>query len=138
MGAPAQAVRVGAAGRRGRSHRPERRAGEIEYLKERGVRLVVSLMTTRHNLAAYEAAGLAWRHAPGAGLDDLLVLLRRELRGRGAVALHGDRRTELPVAVCVAHLRDVRGMDPSAALAAAAAAGLDVDVAEVERTLSAG
>jgi len=34
----------------GRSHRPERRAAEIEYLKESGVRLVISTMTTRHNL----------------------------------------------------------------------------------------
>ena len=48
----------------GRSHRPERRAAEIEYLKERGVRLVVSVMRTRHNLDAYEAAGLAWLHVP--------------------------------------------------------------------------
>src|SRR6478672_2895471 len=34
----------------GRSHRPERRAEEIEYLTERGVRLIVSTMPTRHNL----------------------------------------------------------------------------------------
>ncbi|MBN1529610.1 MAG: hypothetical protein JW895_11150 [Thermoleophilaceae bacterium] len=130
----------------GRSHRPERRAAEIEYLKERGVRLVISLMRTRHNLEAYEAAGLAWRHEPGATLDDVLALLRRELRGRGAVAIHGDHRTGLPVAVCAAHLHDARGADPAGALAAAAAAGLGVDAAacelvgvdpgEVERRLS--
>ncbi len=36
----------------GRSHRPERRAAEIAYLRESGVRLVVSCMTTRHNLPA--------------------------------------------------------------------------------------
>jgi hypothetical protein len=111
----------------GRSHRSGRRAAEIEYLKERGVRLVVSVMRTRHNLAAYEAAGLAWRHEPEATLDELVVLLRRELRGRGAVAIHGDRRTELPVAACVALL----DADP------AAASALDVDVREVERLLSA-
>jgi hypothetical protein len=110
----------------GRSHRPERRAGEIEYLKERGVRLVVSVMRTRHNLAAYDAAGLAWRHAPQATLDELVALLRRELRGRGAVAIHGDRRIELPVAACLALL----GADP-------AAVSLDVDMGEVERLLSA-
>src|SRR5215210_6510371 len=40
----------------GRTHRPDRRAAEIEYLRRRGVRLVVSVMRTRHNLAAYEAA----------------------------------------------------------------------------------
>jgi hypothetical protein len=135
----------------GRSHRPERRAGEIEYLKERGVRLVVSLMATRHNLAAYEAAGLHSRHLPLKGadeLEELLALLRRELRGRGAVAVHGNRRTGLPAAVCAAHLHAARGADPVAALAAAAAAGLDVDAeacrlvgvdpGEVGRRLSAG
>src|SRR3954453_19610678 len=35
----------------GRSHRPERRAAEIAYLRAHGVLLVVSTMTTRHNLA---------------------------------------------------------------------------------------
>jgi hypothetical protein len=96
----------------GRSHRPERRSREIDHLKERGVRLVVSLMPTRHNLAAYDAAGLAWRHLPvdgPAALEQLLALLRRELRGRGAVAVHGDRRTGLAAAVCAAHLREARG-----------------------------
>ena len=78
----------------GRSHRPERRAAETEYLSASGVRLVVSVMRTRHNLAAYEAAGP--RLAPRAGrltrrtrqavLEELLPLLRRELRRRGAVA----------------------------------------------------
>jgi hypothetical protein len=134
----------------GRSHRPERRSGEIEHLMERGVRLVVSLMTTRHNLPAYDAAGLPWRHLPvdgPAALEELLALLRRELRGSGAVAVHGDRRTGLAAAVCAAHLHEARGEDPAAALAAAARAGLDldagacrlvgVDPAEVERRLSA-
>src|SRR5687768_862239 len=82
----------------GRSHRPERRAAEIAYLEGEGVRLFISTMATRHNLGAYEAAGLAWHHVPvesaqrGAdALEELLPLLRREMRRRGAVALHGDR-----------------------------------------------
>src|SRR6266536_712690 len=73
----------------GRSHRPERRAAEIAYLQAHGVRLVVSTMATRHNLADYERAGLAWHHVPvtsaGEGadaLEELLPLLRRELRRR--------------------------------------------------------
>jgi len=139
----------------GRSHRPERRAEEIDYLKDRGVRLVVSVMRTRHNLAAYEAAGIEWRHVPvaapedgPAALEELLGLLRRELRKRGAVAVHGDRRTEFPSALCAAHLHEARGGDPAAALAAAANAGLDtgvqacelvgIDPPELERLLSAG
>src|SRR5215204_3437702 len=59
----------------GRGHRADRRAAEIEYLRARGVRLLVSVMRTRHNLAAYEVAGLDWHHVPG-----------RADRGRGGAA----------------------------------------------------
>jgi hypothetical protein len=117
----------------GRSHRTERRAAEIDYLRGRGVRLVVSVMPTRHNLAAYEAAQLAWHHVPvarteeGAGaLEELLPFLRRETRARGAVAIHGNRFTDFVAAVCAAHLYDVRGLDPALGLAQATAAGLTV------------
>jgi hypothetical protein len=117
----------------GRSHRGERRAAEIEYLRSRGVRLVVSVMRTRHNLAAYEAAGLDWHHVPvqsaeeGADqLEELLPLLEGELGRRGAVAIHGDRHTDFVAAVCVAHLHSARGTDPVAALAAAERAGLTI------------
>jgi len=117
----------------GRSHRPDRRDAEIAYLKERGVRLVISTMTTRHNLADYEAAGLEWHHVPvpscaeGAdALEELLPLLRRELRRAGAIAIHGNRHTDFVAAVCAAHLDDHRGVDPALGLESAAAAGLTV------------
>jgi hypothetical protein len=117
----------------GRSHRPERRAEEIDYLVSSGVRLVVSTMTTRHGLSAYEEAGLEWHHVPvescaGAegALEELLGFLRRELRRRGAVAVHGNRHTDFVAALCAAHLHEVRGLDPAAGLAEAAAAGLMV------------
>src|SRR5215218_639128 len=120
----------------GRTHRPDRRAAEIEYLRGRGVRLVVSVMRTRHNLAAYEAAGLGWHHVPvpnaeeGADqLEELLPFLEQELRRRGAVALHGDRHTDFAAAVCAAHLHAARGADPAAALAAAERAGLTINPA---------
>lgn len=117
----------------GRSHRPGRRAAEIAWLRANGVRLVVSTMVTRHNLGDYERAGLDWRRVPVAAtedgaeaLDELLALLGRELRRRGAVALHGDRRTDFVAAVCAAHLHALRGVQPARALSAAAAAGLEV------------
>jgi hypothetical protein len=117
----------------GRNHRPERRRAEIEYLGSRGVRLVVSVMRTRHNLSSYEAAELDWHHVPVARtedgadqLEELLPLLRRELRRRGAVAIHGDRYTDFVAAVCAAHLHDARGTDPAVALAEAERAGLTV------------
>ena len=117
----------------GRSHRPARRQAEIAYLKAHGVRFVVSTMKTRHNLEGYEEAGLGWHHLPvesaaeGAdALEELLPVLRRELRGRGAVAAHGNRHTDFVAALCAAHLHDARGADPAASLAAAARAGLMV------------
>ena len=117
----------------GRSHRPERRAAEIEYLEAHGVRTVVSLMTTRHNLAAYDEAGLGMFHVPLAsyaeaaeGLDELLKLLKRALRGRGAVAIHANRHTDLPAAICAAHLYAEHGIDPVDSLSAAAEAGMVV------------
>jgi hypothetical protein len=115
----------------GRSHRPDRRAAEIGYLKASGVRLVVSLMTTKHNLAAYEEAGLEVLHVPLPGweearetLPELAATLRRELRRRGAVAVHANRHTDLPAAVCAAAAALAWGSDPVAALAEAEAAGL--------------
>ena len=117
----------------GRSHRPERREAELEYLAERGVRLVISTMPTRHNLGHYDDAGIEWHHVPvtscaeGAeALDELLPLLRRELRRRGAIAVHGNRRTDFVAALCAAHLHETKGLDPLDGLAAAATAGLDV------------
>jgi hypothetical protein len=117
----------------GRTHRVDRRAAEIEYLKGSGVRTVVSVMTTRHNLAAYDAAELSWHHVPVArtedgaeALEELLPLLRRATRGRGAVAIHGNLYTDFVAAVCAAHLHDLRGVDPALALGRAAAAGLMV------------
>jgi hypothetical protein len=118
----------------GRSHRPDRRAAEIAYLMSKGVRLCVSTMSSRHNLGAYESAGLAWHHVPVASaqqgadaLEELLPLLRRELRRRGAVAVHGDRHTDFVAAVCAAHLHEARGVEPAEALARAASAGLTVN-----------
>src|SRR6187431_2984299 len=78
----------------GRSHRPERREAEIEYLAGAGVRLVISLMQTRHNIDAYEQAGLAAIHLPVEedldGLLEAVEVVRRETRKSGAVAIHAN------------------------------------------------
>ena len=117
----------------GRSHRPGRRDAEIEYLLSKGVRLVVSTMTTRHNLAAYEAVGLPWHHVAvdsceGADtqLEELLRLLHREVRPAGAVAVHGNRHTDFVAALCAAYMYEHKGTAPEAGLAEAAAAGLTI------------
>jgi hypothetical protein len=114
----------------GRSHRPERRQAEIEYLTEAGVRLVVSLMSTRHNFGDYDDAGMAAIHLPVAhdadGLAEVLEVLRRETRKPGAIAVHDNRYTDFVAAVCAAHLLDHRGTPVEDSLDAAMDAGLVV------------
>jgi hypothetical protein len=84
-------------------------------------------------LAEYTRAGVPWRHVPVASaagaagaLEELLPLLRRELRKRGAVAVHGDYQTDFVAALCAAHLHEANGVDPAVGLVRAAAAGLQV------------
>ena len=114
----------------GRSHRPERREAEIEYLKQSGVRVVISLMQTRHNLGDYEKAGMAAIHLPvdqdEDGLMEVVEVLRRETRKPGVVAIHANRYTDFVAAVCAEHLRELRGTDVEDSLEAAAEAGLVV------------
>ena len=69
----------------GRSHRAARRDAELAYLIGKGVRMCISTMSSRHNLGAYELAGLEWHHVPvescagaEAALEELLGFLRRE------------------------------------------------------------
>jgi hypothetical protein len=97
------------------------------------VRQIISTMTTRHGLGDYEAAGIEWRHVPVASceqgaeaLDELLQVLRRELRTRGAVAVHGNRHTDFVAALCAAHLHQERGVALEVALLEAVEAGLTV------------
>ena len=117
----------------GRSHRRKRREEEIDYLRARGVRLVISVMASRHNLADYDRAGLEWHHVPvpstangAAALEELLAILKKELKAKGAVAVHGNSHTDFAAALCAAHLHEVRDIDPAEALAAAGRAGLQI------------
>src|SRR4051795_4778293 len=114
----------------GRSHRPERRAAEIGYLKAAGVRTVISLMPTRHNLSAYEEAGLDAIHLPVEedhdGLLEAVEVVRRETRKPGAVAIHANRHTDFIAAVCARHLYELRGIPADESLQKAIDAGLVV------------
>src|SRR4051812_19200187 len=114
----------------GRSHRPERRVAEIEYLKQAGVRTVISVMQSQHNKGAYEDAGIGFVHVPVEedrdGLFEVCEVVRRETRKPGAVALHGNRYTDFVAAVCAQHLCDQRGIDVEDSLENAIDAGLVV------------
>lgn len=126
----------------GRSHRPERRAEEIEYLRQAGVQVVVSLMPTRHNMTAYEAAGLRAIHLPvdedADGLLDAVEVVRKEARKRGAVALHANRHTDFVAAVCAVYVAERYDRPLEEALAEAEAAGLTVTPESAELARSAG
>lgn len=93
---------------------------------------VISTMPSRHNLAAYEEAGLRWLHLPVMddewedALEQLLVILQRELRRAGAVAIHGNRHTDFVVAVCAAYLDYRYAVPVEEGLARAEEAGLTV------------
>ena len=122
----------------GRSHRPERKRQEIEYLEGKGVRVVISTMKTRHNLADYDAAGLDWHHVPvdscegaDAQLDEVLAIIKREYRTPGAIAVHGNRYTDFPAAVCAAYLYQEWAFSLEKALELAVEAGLTVTPAAV-------
>ncbi|HEX6713413.1 MAG TPA: hypothetical protein VF066_08505 [Thermoleophilaceae bacterium] len=114
----------------GRSHRPERREAEIEYLKQSGVRVVISLMKTRHNLDNYTDAGLEAIHLPveqdEAGLLEAVAVVKRETRKRGAVAIHDNRYTDFVAAICAYHLSELRDISLDDAFALANAAGMSV------------
>ena len=114
----------------GRSHRPQRREGEIEYLGDAGVRVVISLMRTKHNLSAYEDAGMQAIHLPVEedrdGLLEAVEVVRRETRKPGVVAIHANRYTDFVAAVCAQHLYDHRGVPVEDSLEAALDAGLVV------------
>jgi len=92
------------------------------------VHTVISTMRTRHNLSAYEEAGLDWIHIPVEededGLEHVLAVLRRKLRRAGAIAIHANRRTDFVAAVCAAYLDDAYGIPVEEGLARAAEAGL--------------
>lgn len=114
----------------GRSHRPARREADIEYLRESGVRVVISLMKSRHNFDAYEAAGIEAIHLPveqtDEGLYEAAAVVKRETRKRGAVAIHDNRYTDFVAAVCAYHLLEHRGTPIEESLESAAEAGLAV------------
>jgi hypothetical protein len=88
----------------GRSHRPERRAAEIEYLN------TIHLPVEQNETGLLEAA----------------EVVRRETRKKGAVAIHDNRYTDFVANVCAYHLFDQRGTPIEESLEAAAEAGLAV------------
>ena len=58
-----------------RAHRPVRRQEEIIWIREQGFARVVSLLTSPHNLHAYDELGVSWEHIPLPLHDDPRVMM---------------------------------------------------------------
>ena len=58
-----------------RSHRPVRRQEEIIWIRGQGFSRVVSLLSSPHNLHAYDELGVAWEHIPLPAHDDARPVL---------------------------------------------------------------
>ena len=58
-----------------RNHRRVRRQEEIIWLREQGFTRVVSLLTSTHNLHAYDEMGVTWSHQPLGPQSDVRAVL---------------------------------------------------------------
>lgn len=58
-----------------RNHRPVRRQEEIIWLREEGFSRIVSLLTSPHNLHAYDQLNVPWSHLPFGPTDDAREVL---------------------------------------------------------------
>ena len=94
-----------------RNHRPVRRQEEIIWLREEGFNRVVSLLTSPHNLHAYEQLGLAASHIPyppGADPREMLPELFDALDGWIAagekVLVHMEELSDQLMGIMAAYL----------------------------------
>jgi len=94
-----------------RAHRPVRRQEEIIWIREQGFTLVVSLLSSPHNLHAYDELGVAWEHLPfgphdGARevLADLLPKIRRWLATGERILIHQEELSDRLQGVAAGYL----------------------------------
>jgi len=80
-----------------RTHRRVRRQEEIIWIREQGFARVVSLLTSPHNLHAYDELGVKWEHLPldphgdtAALLTELYPRLRDWLAAGERVLVHQE------------------------------------------------
>jgi len=109
-----------------RNHRPVRRQEEILWIRSEGFTRVVSLLSSPHNLHAYDELGVTWSHIPFGPLDDprtvlpdLYQQLRDWLADGGRVLVHQEEMGDRLMGVVAGYLRWA-GMLPSGPQAIAA------------------
>ena len=103
----------------GANHRKVRRQEEIIWIREQGFSRVVSLLSSPHNLHAYDELGVTWSHVPFAPHDDASVVLAdlyskiRDWLGAGErILIHQEELSDRLMGVVAGYLR-WSGMVPS-------------------------
>lgn len=75
----------------GGNHRRVRRQEEIIWIRENGFGCVISLIPAPHNLHNYDELGVAYRHRPFTGTEDLQQWLTAFYRELDALLLEGSK-----------------------------------------------
>jgi hypothetical protein len=95
-----------------RNHRRVRRQEEILWLRGEGFTRVVSLLTSPHNLHAYDELEMAWAHIPfgahddpHAVLPDLYIQLREWMGAGERLLVHHEELSDRLMGVVAGYLR---------------------------------
>jgi len=75
----------------GENHRRVRRQEEIIWIREQGFSRIVSLLSSPHNLHAYDDAGVKYTHIPFASQDEPEEVLARVYAELGALLDAGEK-----------------------------------------------
>jgi hypothetical protein len=94
------------------NHRKVRRQEEILWLRGQGFDRVVSLLSSTHNLHAYDELGITWSHFPSTGgtdptelLCDLYPALATWLRQGERILLHQEELGDRLMGIVAGYLR---------------------------------
>lgn len=94
-----------------RDHRKVRRHEEIVWLRNQGFTRVVSIMTSPHNLHAYDELGIGWSHLPfapkgdaRASLAELYPSLQEWLSAGERVLIHDEELSDRLMGVVCGYL----------------------------------
>lgn len=95
-----------------RNHRPVRRQEEILWLRGEGFTRIVSLLTSPHNLHAYDQLEMTWAHIPFGPQDDphlilpdLYAQLRDWMASGERLLLHQEQLGDRLMGVVAGYLR---------------------------------
>ena len=101
-----------------RNHRKVRRHEEILWLRNQGFNRIVSLLSSPHNLTAYDELGVTWSHIPfgqtaepRATLIELYTSLRGWLSAGEKILLHQEELGDRLMGVVAGYLLATKMID---------------------------